>query len=237
MQTLMQEGVITARIVVLDSYPIPANVKENDLKASVKDRFNKNHWPKGDPEASLAIMVHYPRSFKEKICYFWGYRNHTIIDAETELSLGEETLPADRSEIRQTIPIFKELIERHPFLRIEAILLDYGRKITEPKKKAADLQLRVRRQYEAIESGKIDLSLVAERLKELRIQRDSLQEEIAYYERLNSQYQPFYITRPMIESYRKKMEEVLVGINVQEQRNFLKKFIEKIIVKMVGNYH
>lgn len=66
MQTLMQEGVITARIVVLDSYPIPANVKENDLKASVKDRFNKNHWPKGDPEASLAIMVHYPRSFKDE---------------------------------------------------------------------------------------------------------------------------------------------------------------------------
>ena len=91
--------------------------------------------------------------------------------------------------------------------------------------------MRVRRQYEAIESGKIDLSLVAERLKELKIQRDSLQEEIVYYERLNSQYQPVYITRSMIESYRKEMEEVFVGTNVQEQRNFLKKFIEKITIK------
>jgi hypothetical protein len=99
---------------------------------------------------------------------------------------------------RQTIPRLKELIERHPFLRIEAVLIDYGRKITELKKKATDLQLRVGRQYEAIESGKIDLSLVAERLKELKIQRNSIQEEIAYYESLNSQYQPFYITRPMI---------------------------------------
>lgn len=135
MQTLMQEGVITARIVALDSTPIPANVKENNLKTSVKDRFNKDHWPKGDPEASLAIMVHYPRPFKKKICYFWGYRNHTIIDAETELSLWQETLPADRSNIRQTIPILKELIERHPFLRIEAVLIDYGRKITEFKPK------------------------------------------------------------------------------------------------------
>lgn len=61
----------------------------------------------------------------------------------------------------------------------KSLRIDYARKITELKKKAADLELRIRRQYEAIEDGKIDLSLVAERLKELRIQRDSLQEEIS----------------------------------------------------------
>ncbi len=116
----------------------------------------------------------------------------------------------------------------------KSLRVDYSRKITDLKKKAADLQLRAARQYEAIESGKIDLSLVAERLKELRIQKDSLQEEIAYYERLNSQYQPAYITRSTIESYRKEMEKIFVGTNVQEQRNFLKKFIEKIIVKDEG---
>jgi len=112
----------------------------------------------------------------------------------------------------------------------KSLRIDYTRKITELKKKAADLHLRTRRQYEAIESGKIDLSLVAERLKELRIQRDSIQEEIAYYERLNYQYHPVYITRSMIESYRKEMEEVFVGSNVHEQRDFLRKFIEKIII-------
>lgn len=113
----------------------------------------------------------------------------------------------------------------------KSLRVDYSRKITDLKKKAADLQLRARRQYEAIESGKIDLSLVAERLKELRIQRDNIQKEIVYYERLNSQYQPAYITRSTIESYRKEMEEVFVGTNVHEQRNFLKKFIEKIIIQ------
>ncbi len=113
----------------------------------------------------------------------------------------------------------------------KSLRLDYGRKITDLKKKASDLQLRAARQYEAIESGRMDLSLVAERLKELRIQRDNIQREIAYYERLNSQYQPAYITRSTIECYRKEMEEVFMGSNVQEQRNFLKKFIEKIIIK------
>ncbi len=50
---LIQEGVITGKIVVLDSCPIPANVKENNLKTSVKDRFDKDRRPKGDPEATL----------------------------------------------------------------------------------------------------------------------------------------------------------------------------------------
>lgn len=121
---LIQERVITAKIVVLDSCPIVANVKENNLKTCVKDRFDKNQRPKGDPEAGLGIMVHYPKPFKKKIRYFWGYRNHIIIDAETELSLWEKILPANKSEMRQAIPILKELIGKHPFLRIEAVLGD-----------------------------------------------------------------------------------------------------------------
>ncbi len=117
------------------------------------------------------------------------------------------------------------------FVQFQGFTPDYSRKITDLKKKAADLQLRAARQYEAIESGKIDLSLVAERLKKLRIQRDNIQKEIAYYKKLNSQYQPAYITRSTIESYRKEMEKIFIGTNVQEQRSFLKKFIEKITVK------
>ena len=85
--------------------------------------------------------------------------------------------------------------------------------------------------YEAIESGKIDLSLIAERFKELKAQRENIQDEITHYERVSSQIKPVYITRFMIESYRKEMKEVFVGSNVYEQRNFLKKFIEKIIIQ------
>ncbi len=121
---LIQEGAITAKIVALDSCPIPANVKENNLKTSVKDRFDKDQRPKGDPEAGLGIIVHYPKPFKKKICYFWGYRNHVIVDAETELSLWEKTLPANKSEMRQAIPMLKELINRHPSLKIKAVLGD-----------------------------------------------------------------------------------------------------------------
>ena len=116
----------------------------------------------------------------------------------------------------------------------KSLRIDYGKKITELKKKANELQLRLARQYEAIEGGVIDLNLVAPRLKELKNQKDALQEEISYYESLNSQNQPVYITKPMIEKFRKEMEQIFMGDNVQEQRDFLKKFIEKIIVKEEG---
>ncbi len=113
----------------------------------------------------------------------------------------------------------------------KSLRTDYWKKITDLKKKASDIQNRIMRQYAAIESGVIDLSLVAPRLKELKSQKDSLQEEIAHYESLNSRHQPVDISRAMIDGFRKEMEEIYVGNSVHEKRDFLKKFIEKIIVK------
>lgn len=116
----------------------------------------------------------------------------------------------------------------------KSLRTDYWKKITDLKKKASDMQNRVMRQYEAIESGVIDVSLVAPRLKELKTQRENLQEEIAYYENLNNRHQPIHISRQMIDGFRKEMEQIFIGDNVQEKREFLKKFIEKIIVKEDG---
>ncbi len=113
----------------------------------------------------------------------------------------------------------------------KSLRLDYGKKITELKRKMTDIQIRINRQYEAIESGIIDASLVALRLKELKDQKDTLQEEISYCESLNNQNQPVYITRSMIEKFRKEMEQIFIGENIQEKRDFLKKFIEKIIIR------
>lgn len=116
----------------------------------------------------------------------------------------------------------------------KSLRTDYWKKIMDLKKKASDMQTRIMRQYSAIESGVIDLSLVAPRLKELKVQKDSLQEEITHYETLNSRHQPVNITKAMIDGFRKEMEEIFVGNSVQEKREFLKKFIDRIVVKEDG---
>jgi hypothetical protein len=110
-QKLLQEKVITAKHLVMDSCAIPAKVRENNLKSSVSKRFDKTRSPKGDPDARLGISVHFPQPFKKEVCYFWGYRNHILADAQEELPLWEVTHPADMSEIHQAIPLLKKTKE------------------------------------------------------------------------------------------------------------------------------
>lgn len=97
---------IAGEILSIDSCNILANVKENNLKTSCKDRFDKFKIPKGDPDAKLGIMVNFNNSSKKGLRYFWGYRNIVISDALSELPVTELTKPANVSEQSLFIPSF-----------------------------------------------------------------------------------------------------------------------------------
>lgn len=91
---LIHLRVIKGHYLSLDACPIQAKVKENNLKTSMKNRFCKEIPPRHDPEARLGVMATFPSS-KKKVQFFWGYRNHMINDAVSELPLVEITLPAN----------------------------------------------------------------------------------------------------------------------------------------------
>lgn len=57
--------------LTFDSSNIPVKVKENNLKTSIKNRFDKTKKPKGDPESRLSIMVHFPKPFQKEFKYFF----------------------------------------------------------------------------------------------------------------------------------------------------------------------
>jgi hypothetical protein len=67
---LIQANQIKSKYLSLDSCPIPARVRENNLKTNVKDRFLKGKLIKGDPDAGLGVIVHYLRHNKKEIQYF-----------------------------------------------------------------------------------------------------------------------------------------------------------------------
>ena len=77
---------------------------------------------KGDPDARLGIMVTFSKSKKE-ISYFWGYRNHVVIDAKEELPLWEITKPANVQDSVMFIPIF-DLIQKAFHFDIDAVMAD-----------------------------------------------------------------------------------------------------------------
>lgn len=75
-----------------------------------------------DPEAGLAVRIHSPNPRDKKVTYFWGYRNPTVTDAESELPLWEQTHPADLSEVTCAGSLLRGL---KPFpLDIEFVITD-----------------------------------------------------------------------------------------------------------------
>ena len=108
-QELINEGVVHGTGIGFDSCPIEASVKENNLKTSIKDRYDKYRLVSGDKDARLGVSIHFPSPFKKKIHYFWGYRNHIINDLESELPLWEITLQANKSEKPVGLSMLKEL--------------------------------------------------------------------------------------------------------------------------------
>src|SRR6056297_2762388 len=48
---LIEDGAVRGGILAFDSTAVLSPVRENNLKTTVADRFNKNRYPKTDPEA------------------------------------------------------------------------------------------------------------------------------------------------------------------------------------------
>jgi hypothetical protein len=116
-QRVLDEKIISGRHLVMDSCPIAVKVRENNFKTSIsKNRFDKTQRPKGDPDARLGILIHFPQPSKTQIRYFWGYRNHIVADAEEELPLWEITHPADVSEVHPAIPMLQKTKETFSLL-------------------------------------------------------------------------------------------------------------------------
>lgn len=110
-QELIGLDQIKGNLLAIDSCPIIAKVKENNLKTSVKNRFNKTKTPKGDPDCRLGVIIHFPKPFEKEVRFFWGYRNHVISDALSELPLTETTRPVNVQESKLFIPLFIQIWE------------------------------------------------------------------------------------------------------------------------------
>lgn len=62
---LIQTNTIKGEFLSIDSCPILANVKENNLKTNVKNRFDKNKFPKGDKDSRLGVIITFPKGKKK----------------------------------------------------------------------------------------------------------------------------------------------------------------------------
>ncbi len=121
LKQLILSGQITGCHISAAACPLKANVKENNLKTNVKERFNKHKFPKGDSQARLGTYnIFFP---KKKVRFFWGYRNHILNDCISELPVAEVTKPANVHESKMLIPQLKN-IKKELNLSIKAVMAD-----------------------------------------------------------------------------------------------------------------
>jgi hypothetical protein len=120
---LIERKEISGTFLSIDSAAVPVVVKANNLKTSMKDRFDKSKPPKRDPEARLGVMIYFTTPFQKEPRYFWGYRNHSITDCDAELPVWEVTKPANLQDTSLFIPLFKKLLEHFTF-EIQAVMGD-----------------------------------------------------------------------------------------------------------------
>lgn len=110
---LLDLGAFEGQTVALDSCPIASWLRENNLKTNLhKVRWNKEHRCKGDPDARLGVSIHFPSPDKQRVDYFWGYRNHTLCDVDAELPIWEITEPNSVGEVTVATQLLKAAKEQ-----------------------------------------------------------------------------------------------------------------------------
>ena len=88
-------GVVDASFIGLDSTPNMANTAQNNPKSFQKNKFSKDNHPKADPDCALGVHTASNQHNEKNYEFYWGYKNHILVDCISGLPLYELTTPAN----------------------------------------------------------------------------------------------------------------------------------------------
>lgn len=92
---LAELGIIDTSFIGLDSTPLEANTKHNNQKSFMTGKFSKANHPKSDKDCGLGVHTASNQQSEKKAEYYWGYKNHVLVDCITGLPIFELTTPAN----------------------------------------------------------------------------------------------------------------------------------------------
>lgn len=95
---LVELKLIDSSFIALDSTPIMANTSQNNPKSFRKNKFAKDNHPKSDPDCALGVHTATNQINERNYEFYWGYKNHILIDCITGLPIAEITTPANISD-------------------------------------------------------------------------------------------------------------------------------------------
>lgn len=95
---LYKLGIVDASFIGLDSTPVAANTKQNNPKSFAKDKFKPENHPKADPDCALGVHSASNQHNERRYEFYWGYKNHVLVDCISGLPLYELTTPANTAD-------------------------------------------------------------------------------------------------------------------------------------------
>lgn len=105
---LAEIGIIDSSFIALDSTPVFANTKQNNPKSFAKDKFKKENQPKSDKDCGLGVHTASNQHDEKNYEFFWGYKNHVLVDCITGLPIYEMTTTAEIADSTVTIDILRK---------------------------------------------------------------------------------------------------------------------------------
>lgn len=95
---LYKLGIVDASFIGLDSTPVAANTKQNNPKSFAKNKFKPENHPKADPDCALGVHSASNQHNERRYEFYWGYKNHVLLDCISGLPLYELTTPANTAD-------------------------------------------------------------------------------------------------------------------------------------------
>ena len=110
---LIEKNVLSLRITAVDSKPVKALTKHNNPKNPSREMKNKNKKIKRNPKATLGyysyVPTYDPLTRKKHFTFFWGYRSHAVVDAQSGLAIVEATYPNNMTDEKIARKLYKKL--------------------------------------------------------------------------------------------------------------------------------
>lgn len=107
-QKLYELGILDASFIGLDSTPIAASTAQNNPKSFLKNKFSKDNQPKNDPDCALGVHTASNQHNEKNFEFYWGYKNHVLVDCISGLPIWELTTPTNVTDSAVTERILAE---------------------------------------------------------------------------------------------------------------------------------
>ena len=112
---LSEKGIVDASFIGLDSTPISANTSQNNPKAFLSNKFKPDNQPKADADCKLGVHTASNQANEKNYEFYWGYKNHVLVDCISGLPIYEITTTA---EVHDSTVALDILAGTHTFLSV-----------------------------------------------------------------------------------------------------------------------